>query len=197
MVDRSTAILGMLGIYLVYKAPRGVVCKWLLTSRTYSASYVYGYETRMHVRGGDTLSSRHVRIVCPRPYRVNTHFYVSVVHIVRGMFEGCRDLHRLISVVRAVRFMKLWWVWYVARVALKFSHNFPGETTGTSEEKWVKNMDRCSGRTGYIVFIIMPIVRVRQSRKSCSIHNRGKIFFFFFFFFFSPLTSPTHFCSVL
>jgi hypothetical protein len=107
MKDRSTVILGMLGTYLVYKAPRGVVCKWLLTSRSNSASFVYGYETRMHVRGVDTLSSRDVRIVCPRPYRVNTHFYVSVVHIVGGKFEGCRDLYRLIIVVRAVRFMKL------------------------------------------------------------------------------------------
>jgi len=49
MKDRSTAILGMLGIYLVYKAPRGVVCKWLLTSRSNSVSFVYGYETRTHV----------------------------------------------------------------------------------------------------------------------------------------------------
>jgi len=38
MKDRSTAILGMLGIYLVYKAPRGVVCKWLLTTRSNFAS---------------------------------------------------------------------------------------------------------------------------------------------------------------
>ena len=94
-------------------------------------------------------------------------------------YEGCRDLHRSISVVRAVRFMNLWWVRYVARVALKFSRNFLGETTGTSKEKWVKNMDRCSGRTEYSLFIKMSIVWVGQSRKPCSIPNRGKRFFSF------------------
>ena len=90
MKDRSTAILGMLCIYLVYKAPRGVVWKWLLTPRNNSASFMYGYETRTHV-----------------PELTHTHFYVSVVHIIRGKYEGCHDLNRSFSIVRAVRFMNL------------------------------------------------------------------------------------------
>ena len=86
MNDRSTAILAMSGIYLVYKAPRGVEWNWLLTSRNNSASFLYGYETRTQVP------------------ELHTHTHT---HIVRGKCEGCRDLHRPISVVRAVRFMKL------------------------------------------------------------------------------------------
>jgi len=92
MKDRSTSILGMLHIYLVYEAPRGVVWKWLLTPRNNSASFMYGYETRTHV---------------PELTHTHTYFYVSVVHIIRGKYEGCRDLHRSFSVVRAVRFMEL------------------------------------------------------------------------------------------
>jgi len=63
MKDRSTAILGMLGIYLVYKAPRGVVCKWLLTSRSNFVFCVWLWNTN----------------AC---YKVNTHTLLRV---------GCTD----------------------------------------------------------------------------------------------------------
>lgn len=66
------------------------MCKWLLTARSNFVCFMNGYETR-------TLDIE----------ETHTNFYVSVLHIVRGKFEGCRDLHRSISVVRVVRFMKL------------------------------------------------------------------------------------------